>query len=980
MKPYSTLYPSIFATLFFTVVASQAQTLTVTNDLALWLRADAGVTTNASGGVIQWDDQSTNANNAAQITDAAAPLLINGALSGRPVLRFDGLDDFLNVPDADSLSFTADMTTLFVVKIDDFDWFREIWGKTAGPNGNLPAPTDIYVPQGANFMRAFRGDGTFNNLTAVDSGPLRADTYLVLGLGVEGSTLTHYLNNQANGSGTVTLNTADGNTDLKIGTRQDGFTRLKGDIAELLIYSRALSTTERSNAFNYLQVKYGLTNLAPSVTLSSTPAGPNVNVGDTVRLDANPVDLDGTIARVEFLGNGAPVGTATVPPYSVNVTINSAGTVTFTARAVDNKDGVGISNPVSLTAGQTGPTLLPVTDGLQLWLDAGTGTSTGTGDALVQWADQSGNANNAAQLIESMAPILVAGALNGLPVARFDGVDDFMDVADSDGLSITGDISTFYVIRFTDFANFRAVWGKTAGTGGNQPAPNDLYALPAPTPGFPRFFRGNGVSGAQSVTGIRPYPVNDFIVAGVNVIGTSATHYFSGTANGSATITAATADGNTALKIGSRQDGVTRMKGEIAEVLIYNRGLSASERTAVQRYLAEKYALPGTFTALNASPAVAVTGPAGILHAPGTFTITANASDADGSIAGVQFFANGRLLTNDISSPFSASLVLDYGEPVTITAIATDNLGARTSTAFRLCVQGPGRPLGLVAYWPFDGDANAQFGGTNGVLVNNPVPADDRNFVPNGALSFNGALAQRVEVPRGGGLSGLPQGTISMWVKWTGPQDTGFGGNAGAVLGRQGDGVFSADILNLNNADPDLAIVQWRHNSAATVAINGGTVVGNDSWRHLAITFTGTGSSLYVDGFPDGTGSGGTLTANANTPLAIGAWTGGGDSYCTASIDDVAIWNRPLTADEIGSLARGERTPLTVLIQPDCLTIDNSSGGITLRWESGAVLESTSDATDAGSWQKVNVTSPYPVPPPGASQQFYRLRSRDLSE
>src|SRR5829696_3345542 len=199
MKLYCSLCRSVFVTLLFTAIAAPAQTLTVTNDLAVWLRADAGVTTNASGGVTQWADQSTNANSAAQITDAAAPLLINGALTGRPVVRFDGVDDFLNVPDAESISLTGDMTTLFVVKIDDFDWYRAIWAKTAGPDGNLPAPTDIYVPQGANFMRAFRGDGTFNNLTAVDSGPLRADTYLVLGLGVEGSILSHYLNNQPNG-------------------------------------------------------------------------------------------------------------------------------------------------------------------------------------------------------------------------------------------------------------------------------------------------------------------------------------------------------------------------------------------------------------------------------------------------------------------------------------------------------------------------------------------------------------------------------------------------------------------------------------------------------------------------------------------------------------------------------------------------------------------------------------------------------------
>ena len=970
MKLYRSLCRSVFAALFFTAIASPAQTLTVTNDLAVWLRADAGVTTNASGGVTQWADQSTNANNAAQITDAAAPLLINGALSGRPVLRFDGGDDFLNVPDADSISFTGDMTTLFVVKIDDFDFFRAIWGKTAGGGGNLPAPTDLYVPQGANFMRAFRGDGTFNNLTAVDSGPLRADTYLVLGLGVEGSTLTHYLNNQASGSGTVTLNTADGNTDLKIGTRQDGFTRLKGDIAELLIYSRALSTTERSNAFNYLQVKYGLTNLAPSVTLSSTPAGPNVNVGDTVRLDANPVDLDGTIARVEFLGNGAPVGTATAPPYSVNVTMDSAGTVTFTARAVDNKDGSGTSNPVILTSGPAGPTSLPVTDGLQLWLDASVGTSLGAGNTVVQWGDQSGNANNALQINEAMAPTLVPSAISGMPVVRFDGVDDFLDVADSDSLSITGDISTFYVIRFTDFATFRSVWGKTLQ---NQPGPTDIYAFP-PT-GLPTMWRGNGTSGAQ-VVAARPYPAGTFILAGIQQAGIAVAHYLGGSPNGSGNNLAAIADAGTSLKIGTRDDGVTRMKGDMAELLIYDRALSISERVAVQRYLVERYVLPSIFTAVNANPTVAVTGPTGVLQAPGTVMVTVEANDADGSVAMVRIFANGAILADDASPPYSAPLNLNYGGPLVVSAVAMDNLGARTmSGSVTLCVQGPGAPAGLVGYWPLDGQAGAIVG-TNGVLINNPVPAADRNGVPGGALFFDGSVSNRVEIPGGGGLSGSTQGTISMWVKWTGLQDVGHDNSFGAVLGRQRDGTFSANIINLNNANPNSATVQWRHNAAAPATISGGSIVGNDAWRHIAVTFDATTSQLFVDGFLEGTGGSATLRADAMTPLAIGAWTGGGGSYCTASIDDVAIWNRPLSAEEIGMLAGGTKTPLTLLIQPDCLTIENAQGGITLRWESGAILECTSDLSDPNAWQNVNATSPYPVPPPGAAQQFYRLRSQ----
>src|SRR5688572_28310994 len=150
------------AVLLSGALGSFAQSLTVTNDLQLWLRADAGVTTNASGGVIGWADQTTNGNNAAQLSDSAAPLLVNGALNGRPVIRFDSMPhpspdyDFLNVPDSESLSFAGDMTTLFVVKIDDFDWFRAIWGKTAGVDQNLPAPTDIYVPQFASFVRAYR--------------------------------------------------------------------------------------------------------------------------------------------------------------------------------------------------------------------------------------------------------------------------------------------------------------------------------------------------------------------------------------------------------------------------------------------------------------------------------------------------------------------------------------------------------------------------------------------------------------------------------------------------------------------------------------------------------------------------------------------------------------------------------------------------------------------------------------------------------
>src|SRR6185436_5552528 len=211
----------------------------------------------------------------------------------------------------------------------------------------------------------------------------------------------------------IATNTADGNRSLKIGTRGDLFTKLKGDLAELLIYSRALSVTERSNVFNYLQTRYNLLNLPPSISLTATPAATNVNVGDIVTLNATANDLDGTITQVEFFANGASLGIATQPPYSLRATVDSAGTVQFTARATDNKAAIANSTAVTRVATSAGTNTMSVTSGLQLWLKADAGTTLGGGSTgVVQWADQSGNANHALQINEDLAPVLTNGAVN----------------------------------------------------------------------------------------------------------------------------------------------------------------------------------------------------------------------------------------------------------------------------------------------------------------------------------------------------------------------------------------------------------------------------------------------------------------------------------------------------------------------------------------------------------------------------------------
>jgi hypothetical protein len=434
------------------------------------------------------------------------------------------------------------------------------------------------------------------------------------------------------------------------------------------------------------------------------------------------------------------------------VRIDSAGSVQFTARATDNCDGTATSVALTFTATQNGPADLPVTAGLQLWLKGDAATTVGGSGGVVQWGDQSGNANNAIQLDENLAPVLTNNAVNGHPALRFDGTDDFLEVADSPGLSIAGDITSFFVLRFADFATFRAVWAKTSA---NFPAPTDMYALP--NNGRLRLYRGNGTdTGIQFVDSARPFSAGSFLLAGFDQAGTAVTHYLNGLINGTGSITVPLADADGTLRIGTRADLVTKMKGELAELILFDRALSLAERRAVERYLAEKYGLPMLIGPTNALPAVAITSPVAgqLLQAPGMVTVSANALDDDGSIVSVQFFADGAPLSSDTSAPYTATLNVPYGGSVTLSASTTDNLGARNNSAsVRVCVQGPGAPAGLVGYWPLDGNANAIVG-PSGILVSNPVPAMDHNGIAGGALAFDGSLQQRVHVPGGGGLNG----------------------------------------------------------------------------------------------------------------------------------------------------------------------------------------------------------------------------------
>ena len=88
---------------------------------------------------------------------------------------------------------------------------------------------------------------------------------------------------------------------------------------------------------------------------------------------------------------------------------------------------------------------------------------------------------------------------------------------------------------------------------------------------------------------------------------------------------------------------------------------------------------------VNAAPGVSLTSPADgtSAQAPATLGLGAIATDSDGTIAKVDFFAGNTLVGTDNSSPFSFSWSNVPAGTYTMKAVATDNLGASATSVSR---------------------------------------------------------------------------------------------------------------------------------------------------------------------------------------------------------------------------------------------------------------------------------------------------------
>jgi hypothetical protein len=223
--------------------------------------------------------------------------------------------------------------------------------------------------------------------------------------------------------------------------------------------------------------------------------------------------------------------------------------------------------PVALS-----PTNIP---GCQIWFMADDGVETNASGNVTTWLDRSGNGRNASNATADQQPALQPNAQNSLPAVRFDGAGDRLSY---NGTFLAGTDYTVFIVEGRRDNSVNWILRGSAGGSDNNINLNIGYR---DNTTFSHAQYGNDYD--MSVAGFTAQQFNVFTVdCGIDQKHTWRNGALLGSKNDSTKLVS---------YAGATIGGNGGYNGDIAEVIIYNRTLSAAEMAAVHLYLEAKYAI-----------------------------------------------------------------------------------------------------------------------------------------------------------------------------------------------------------------------------------------------------------------------------------------------------------------------------------------------------------------------------------------------------
>ena len=201
---------------------------------------------------------------------------------------------------------------------------------------------------------------------------------------------------------------------------------------------------------------------------------------------------------------------------------------------------------------------------------------------------------------------------------------------------------------------------------------------------------------------------------------------------------------------------------------------------------------------------------------------------------------------------------------------------------------------GLVAYYPFNGNANDESGFNNHGTVISATLASDRFGNPNNAYSFDG-IDDYVDIADSPELNPTDAITVAAWIK---PSSAVLEGVYPPIVKKADSSVASGYALEFNNSTMRFFTVveeTWVYTKEISLAM--------EKWYLIVGVYDGSEMVLYVDGNPTSPNyfSGNITTASNN--LNIGRDPANPSiRFYSGIIDEVRIYNRALNQSEVTEL------------------------------------------------------------------------------
>jgi hypothetical protein len=195
----------------------------------------------------------------------------------------------------------------------------------------------------------------------------------------------------------------------------------------------------------------------------------------------------------------------------------------------------------------------------------------------------------------------------------------------------------------------------------------------------------------------------------------------------------------------------------------------------------------------------------------------------------------------------------------------------------------------LVAYYPFNGDANDASGNGNNGTVNGATLTTDRFGNPNSAYSFDGSSSYIDTVPAANIPSTI---TFAAWVYPTVSGKQLWGSVNNASGGKDGF-IGNYDYVSLY-------FLYYKGNATCGDLTAPAGIVPLNQWSHVVFTCdTNLTTRLYVNGTNVANGSFTSVPDAHDRALMIGKSILSQSLAFGGKIDDVRIYNRALSSDDV---------------------------------------------------------------------------------